>query len=329
MVSTDINGGKIDFNKDGFADIIQIGHMTESIGYSSTTGVLIANDRNGFFKVALGSPTGITFLTTGSTANGPKVATDGIAQQIAVVDLDGDGYQDILAITSASSGNLGSITRRYTYDPIANKFSTPQIGDPVATNSPHLSGNSGHMTLGDVNSDSIPDLVFPRYDINNPVTNPNPSQTSQIIPLVGFDVYLGKQETNGSWIGNFQATPYASINLQSFSADLGMAFNTTTNLIEDTISSRSPYVAAILADLNGDGKLDIAAPENNGVSVFANPGNGLFSGSGVFIQSAGVNANGLNLAAADFNNDGKMDLATSPNIPSINLWDSSTRFSRP
>lgn len=282
--------------------------------------------RLAFFKVALGSPTGISFLTTGSTANGAKVATDGIGDQIAVVDLNGDGYQDILAIKAATIGNLGSITRRYIYDPVANKFGAPQIGDPVATNLPHLGGNSGQMTLGDVNSDSIPDLVFPHYDINNPVTNPNPSVTDQVIPLVGFDVYLGKQETNGSWIGNFQPTPYASVNLQSASADLGMTLNSASGSIEPPVSSRSPYVAAILADLNGDGKLDIAAPENNGVSVFANPGNGQFSGSGVFIQSAGVNANGLNLEAADFNNDGKMDLATSPNIPSTNLWDSSTRF---
>lgn len=65
---------------------------------------------------------------------------------------------------------------------MANKFGAPQIGDPVATNLPHLGGNSGQMTLGDVNSDSIPDLVFSRYDINNPVTNPNPSVTDQVIP---------------------------------------------------------------------------------------------------------------------------------------------------
>lgn len=113
MVSSAINGGKIDFNKDGFADIVQIGTIVESIGYSSKVSMLIASDQAGFFKVALGSPTGISFLTTGSTANGAKVATDGIGDQIAVVDLNGDGYQDILAIKAATIGNLGSITRRY------------------------------------------------------------------------------------------------------------------------------------------------------------------------------------------------------------------------
>ncbi|NBU74345.1 MAG: hypothetical protein EBS30_03835 [Planctomycetes bacterium] len=326
MVSKDINGGIIDFNKDGFADIVQTGSTTEQVGYSSTSPVLVGNNRNGFIKVALGSPSGISFLTTGSTNNGAKVANEGIAEQIAVVDLNGDGYQDILGISRASNtSDFGSVTKRFIYDPVANKFGASQLGDPLATNLPSLLGNAAQMTLGDVNVDGIPDLVFPRYDANNPLPNPNPSIAAiQVIPLVGFDIYLGKQETSGTWIGNFQATPYASVNLQSASADLGMALE--SGALADYQVSRCPYVAAILTDLNNDGKLDLAVPENNGISVFANPGNGQFSGSGVFIQSAGVNANGLNLTAGDFNNDGKMDLATTPNIPDRQLWDKSTRF---
>ena len=49
MVSSAINGGKIDFNKDGFADIVQIGTIVESIGYSSKVSMLIASDQAGFF----------------------------------------------------------------------------------------------------------------------------------------------------------------------------------------------------------------------------------------------------------------------------------------
>ena len=54
------------------------------------------------------------------------------------------------------------------------------------------------------------------------------------------------------------------------------------------------------------------------MTVFPNPGNGQFvQASGVFTQSSG-SANGLNLVAGDFNNDGKIDLATSPNY--VSAW---------
>lgn len=320
MVSTDINNAKIDFNKDGYADIIQIGNILQEVGYSSTSDTLTAAFRSNFFKVGLGSPSGITFLTTGSTSNPGQVPTDGVADQLVVVDLNGDGYQDILSLNGITGSNLGSVTNRHIYDPVANKFGAAQTGDTLAANSPALTGNSGRLTLGDVNSDNVPDLLFPRYNVNS-VLNPNPLYPDPVLPLEGFDVYLGKLESSGSWIGNFQASPYASINLQSASADMGMIVISPT-----PSANKSPYVTPVLADLNGDGKFDIAVPENNGISVFANPGNGLFSGPGVFIQSAGVNANGLNLTSGDFNNDGKIDLATSPNIPSRALWDRSTRF---
>jgi hypothetical protein len=74
----------------------------------------------------------------------------------------------------------------------------------------------------------------------------------------------------------------------------------------------APGSTLILADLNGDGKLDIAVTLLNspgGVAVLLGNGNGTFSQPKVY--SAGADA--VSVAAADFNGDGKIDLAVSFN----------------
>ena len=63
-----------------------------------------------------------------------------------------------------------------------------------------------------------------------------------------------------------------------------------------------------IADLNGDGKLDIAvAAVTGGVTILLGNGDGTFrSGSTI---TAGLGPNNNSVIAADFNGDGKLDLA--------------------
>lgn len=78
-------------------------------------------------------------------------------------------------------------------------------------------------------------------------------------------------------------------------------FSNSANL---NVSGVPSAVAA--ADLNSDGKLDLVVSKSNGVSVITGAGNGTFSAE-VSYSINSVSATGLSLA--DFNQDGKIDVA--------------------
>ena len=64
-------------------------------------------------------------------------------------------------------------------------------------------------------------------------------------------------------------------------------------------------VSVAMADLNGDGKADLAVASGTGVSVLLNNGNGTFGAP----ASYGSGTNPVSVAAGDLNGDGKIDLA--------------------
>ena len=64
-------------------------------------------------------------------------------------------------------------------------------------------------------------------------------------------------------------------------------------------------IAVAMADLNGDGKADLAVASGTGVSVLLNNGNGTFGAP----ASYGSGTNPFSVAAGDLNGDGKIDLA--------------------
>jgi hypothetical protein len=110
-----------------------------------------------------------------------------------------------------------------------------------------------------------------------------------------------------------------------------LAFNSATETARSNLGY--PYLNATgicpaIADFNGDGKLDLAIPYKNGVSVLFGNGDGTFQSP--VTSQLGIDMSALgsgSLLAADFNGDGKPDLFVRGSATTIPLNGGSGRFS--
>jgi hypothetical protein len=88
---------------------------------------------------------------------------------------------------------------------------------------------------------------------------------------------------------------------------LGKGDGTFTSAVGSPIPLGNDLSAAVAADFNGDGKLDLAVADagSNAVMILLGNGDGTFGAQATFAVGNSPRA----LLAADFNNDGKLDLA--------------------
>jgi VCBS repeat-containing protein len=139
------------------------------------------------------------------------------------------------------------------------------------------------------------------------------SFVSQIAALTGADVaastdLTGNAALGGDWelefaTGSIEATDLVNSSLvQVYAGVLDLSFSSPTSFPTGT-DSRS----VAIADLNGDGKLDLAVANRGSanVSVLLGTGNGSFGAA----TNLGVGTNPNAVAIADLNSDGKLDLA--------------------
>lgn len=280
----DISGKPIDFNKDGLTDLVMGGGTAETVGYSPGDEIT-ASSRQGFAEAYLADPNGGFKVIPGPNTNGGVKAWDW--SHFAVLDMNGDGSQDILKLSADSKISL------YLYDAAGNTFL--KVPDVSILNHPAFTGSS-NLSMGDVNGDGLPDLAVPDYDSSQQLT--------------GFSLFLAQAPPpGGTWDGQFVPDAVSTVTLRE-----------SIPILNNDLGSDGPgNVQPILADFNGDGKLDMVIPEQKGLTFFTNPGDGKFtSGNSTFVGSIG-SVLGFNLQAADFNNDGKTDLISTPNPVSVNM----------
>ena len=216
-----------DFNNDGFDDIVTANLTDKNVS-------VFLNNGNGSFGSASNFAIGVG------------------AVEVASGDLDGDGNADLVVTDASTSAHVALGDGDGTFE----AFSTIT-----------LHSQPKGIAIADLNSDGIPDLAIAIF-------GPAHTFNGEVAVLIG----------NGD--GSFASPVYYDVGDQNANR-------------------------LVATDLNKDGKLDLAVAIQHGV----HPTNGLAvllgNGDGTF-QPAVISVSGVNaadVAAADLNGDGRMDLA--------------------
>ncbi len=205
----------------------------------------------------------------GSFQNPTNTPTGSGASSVAVIDLDGDGDMDV-------------VTGNYSASSVSVLLGTNNGSGGLAANVDYAVGaNPAAVAVGDLDGDGRPDIATANTASN---------------PALGVSVLLS------------DTTPGTFKTAQNFNT--GMRFPT----------------GIAIADFNGDGFRDVAAagdvifrgivaeaaiviPTSGGaVGILAGNGDGTFASPVTFLTGEGIRFTSK-LAVADFNGDGKADLA--------------------
>ena len=259
-----------DFNADGIPDIAIAGTL-----HSGAQGI----------SIYLGKPDG----TFAAAVNYSVQATGLVAG-----DFNSDGKLDLVATDSVGG----------TFILIGNGDGTFQT--PIAI----ASSNYSAVAAGDFNGDGKLDLVL---------STPNFGTGSTLAVLLGngdgsFQAPTTYTLSSGPYlaVGDFNGDgkpDIATAGGSTVSVLINSGNGTFVSPVNENITGNIQALAA--ADMNGDGKLDLVVPfggASAGVAVLPGNGNGTFGTPIVYTNNL-LSMYSSSVAIADFNGDGKLDLA--------------------
>jgi hypothetical protein len=261
----------------------------------------VGNERSEFLTVALGNGDG-TFRA--GRNNGLTQASQ--VFNIATADFNGDGNLDIVQAGGVSANNATTVMLGSSHG---------VLGAPIA--GPALCSNPLWVDAGDVNGDGKPDIVA-TPECNGEVDVLLGKGNGTFNSPVSYSTGDSNSYMNIVKLADLRGAGLLDMVISNSDGNLSVLLNKgngtfgTASVIEGVTGTGPEYI--LTGDFNGDGKLDLALPDytNNAVEILLGNGDGTFQAPISVIGGGAISGPG-GLAVADFNHDGKLDLAVTSN----------------
>jgi len=339
-VPTSIASG--DFNGDGKTDLITA-NKDPNYEKGPTVTVLLSQGNGSFTRedtvMGIGEGIPVGSIVVGDFNRDGKLD--------AVVLIPGSGFEflqgqgdgtflghQVLPINvnnedfSASSLVAADLNHDGKLDLVASGYATMAVllgvGDGTFQLGPYLGNGLGPVLLAaDINGDAVPDLVFGDSSIWVLLGNGDGTfgitPSYNLLPVYNISLYpIDGIQSGPAVSGDFNGDGKADVAVFEYNMGTGViavALGKGDGTFQAPVSSSAPEVLStvpIVADINGDGKMDLVAWSGT-ISLFLGNGDGTFQP--VIQVPTPPNPVTPGLAVGDFNGDGKPDLAivTSPN----------------
>ncbi|HZU98222.1 MAG TPA: VCBS repeat-containing protein, partial [Planctomycetota bacterium] len=268
--------------------------ITADLNGDGLRDLVVANQHGNTVSVLLqdpASPSSFLPATNYATGVGPS--------GVAIADLNGDGRPDLVV------PNLGDGTVQvFLQDPA-------HPGSFLAPTTYTVGANPACVVVADLDHDGRPDLAV-ALDTNSKVMImlQDPANPGKFLPGTSYGAgaepqFLALGDLNGDgWLDIATANPDSGT--ASVSILLADPAHPGAFLAPTVLTGGTTEMSVVVADLDGDGKLDVVASsrDSNDVSVWRGKGDGTFGPRSDFPTAA----NAWDVRVADMNGDGRPDL---------------------